>query len=236
VVQPRQLPDGLLEVHFQGQKKPDYFLVEIATYYEKRLLDQVVRDAQLVWMARKVLPEVLALILCQRGSTEIPDTVQVQSRLGWTAASLRWKVVPLWSVPTADLLAAQNVGLIPWVPLTQFEGPPEPILQQCRQRIEQQAPRDRQANLLAITQVLLQLRFPDPELLSILGGESAMIESPLLKEFEKKTAWKPSVKRSCSSSPLALAPCRRNCRPGCTASRANGSCGRSSPRRPSAPI
>jgi hypothetical protein len=186
VVQPSQLPDGLLEVFFQGQRKPDYFLVEIATYYEKRLQEQVLRDAQLVWMARKRLPEVLALVLCRRGSTDIPDSVQVQSRLGWTAASLRWKVVPLWTVPAAELLAVQDVGLIPWVPLTEFTGPPEPVLEQCRQRIEQQAPRDRQANLLAVTAVLAQLRFPALEVLALLGGEQAMIESPLLKHFEKR--------------------------------------------------
>jgi hypothetical protein len=186
VVHPSQLPDGLLEVFFQGQRKPDYFLVEIATYYEKRLQEQVLRDAQLVWMARKALPEVLALVLCRRGSADIPDTVQVQSRLGWTSASLRWKVVPLWTVPAADLLAAQDVGLIPWVPLAEFSGPPEPILEQCRQRIEQQAPHDRQANLLAVTAILTQLRFPGLELLTLLGGEQAMIESPLLKHFEKR--------------------------------------------------
>jgi hypothetical protein len=187
VVHPSQLPDGLLEVFFQGQRKPDYFLVEIATYYEKRLQEQVLRDAQLVWMARKALPEVLALVLCRRGSADIPDTVQVQSRLGWTSAALRWKVVPLWTVPAADLLAAQDVGLIPWVPLAEFTGPPEPVLEQCRQRIEQQAPHDRQANLLAVTAVLAQLRFPNPEVLTLLlGGRQAMIESPLLKEVEKR--------------------------------------------------
>jgi predicted transposase YdaD len=186
VVQPSQLPDGLLEVFFQGQRKPDYFLVEIATYYEKRLQEQVLRDAQLVWMARKALPEVLALVLCRRGRTDIPGSVRVQSRLGWTEASLRWKVVPLWTVPAAQLLAAEEVGLIPWVPLTEFSGPPEPILEQCRRRIEQQAPRDRQANLLAVTAVLAQLRFSELELLALLGGEQAMIESPLLKEIEKR--------------------------------------------------
>jgi hypothetical protein len=186
VVQPSQLPDGLLEVFFHGQRKPDYFLVEIATSYEARLQEQVLRDAQLVWMARKALPEVLALVLCRRGRAEIPDSVQVRSRLGWTAASLRWKVVPLWTVPAADLLAAQEVGLIPWVPLTQFSGPPEPILEQCRQRIERQAPRDRQASLLAVTAVLMQLRFPDPDLLTFLGGKQTMIESPLIKEVEKR--------------------------------------------------
>jgi hypothetical protein len=35
LVQPRRLPDGLLEVFFHGRKEPDRFLIEIATYPEK---------------------------------------------------------------------------------------------------------------------------------------------------------------------------------------------------------
>jgi hypothetical protein len=31
VVQPKQLPDGVLEVLMEGEEKPDRFLVEIAT-------------------------------------------------------------------------------------------------------------------------------------------------------------------------------------------------------------
>jgi hypothetical protein len=30
--------------------------------------------------------------------------------------------------------------MIPWVPLAKFDGPPELIVEQCRERIEQQAP------------------------------------------------------------------------------------------------
>ena len=36
LVQPNKLPDGLLEVYFQGRSGPDYFLLEVATYPEKR--------------------------------------------------------------------------------------------------------------------------------------------------------------------------------------------------------
>jgi hypothetical protein len=37
VVQPRQLPDGLLEVQFKGLADPDLFILELATYPEARL-------------------------------------------------------------------------------------------------------------------------------------------------------------------------------------------------------
>src|SRR5262249_37143325 len=38
-------------------------------------------------------------------------------------------------------------------------------------------------NLLAVTQVLTRLRFPNPDLLAILGGQKVMIESPLIQEM-----------------------------------------------------
>jgi hypothetical protein len=37
VVQPRQLPDGLLEVRLAGRTEPDLFVLELATYPEPRL-------------------------------------------------------------------------------------------------------------------------------------------------------------------------------------------------------
>src|SRR5262245_19686658 len=50
VVQPARLPDGLLEVIPPGQKKPDYCLVEIATYPEKRILQQALDDLALTYL------------------------------------------------------------------------------------------------------------------------------------------------------------------------------------------
>jgi hypothetical protein len=58
-----------------------------------------------------------------------------------------------------------------------------PILEECRRRIDQQALPEERDNLLAVSQVLVQLRYNDPDLLAILGGKSVMIESPLIKEI-----------------------------------------------------
>lgn len=85
--------------------------------------------------------------------------------------------------PCEELLAANDVGLIPWVPLTQFDGPPEPLLHQCRQRIDEQAAGDLHENLLVVTQVLMRLRYNDPQFFAIFGGSRVMIESPLIKEI-----------------------------------------------------
>jgi hypothetical protein len=79
-----------------------------------------------------------------------------------------------------------DVGLIPWVPLAQFDGSPEPIFQECRTRIDRDAAADERENLLAVTQILAGMRYNVPRLFQILGGEEAMIESPVLQEFLAK--------------------------------------------------
>jgi hypothetical protein len=123
------------------------------------------------------------LVLRPKGRFRVSGRHEVRSRLGWSHLACGWKVVELWTLAAEELLAAGDVGLVPWVPLTHFDGPPEPLLERCRERIEQQAHPDDQANLLAVTQVLAKLRFPQPELLNLLGGKQVMIESPLIKEL-----------------------------------------------------
>ncbi len=54
IVQSRRLPDGLVEVQFHRQPDPDLFVVEIATYPEARVAEQVVRDTALVYNVPKL--------------------------------------------------------------------------------------------------------------------------------------------------------------------------------------
>ncbi|HXG11220.1 MAG TPA: hypothetical protein VNK04_15790 [Gemmataceae bacterium] len=183
VVQPRRLPDGLLEVWLPGHKKPDHFLLEVATYPEPRILDQALDDLMLTYQQLRHLPELLVVVLRPKGRARAEGNQEVQSRLGWSRLAGAWKVVELWTLPAEELLAAGDVGLVPWVPLTQFAGPPSALLERCRQQIEQQAPQGQKANLLAVSQVLARLRFPQPDLLVLLGGKRVMIESPLIQEL-----------------------------------------------------
>jgi hypothetical protein len=113
--------------------------------------------------------------------------VELRSRRGLTKWNLSWKAVKLWEVPAEELLALGDVGLIPWVPLAQFEGSPEQLVSRCRARIDEALPSIgpvEHENLLAVTQFLLPLRYnEDASLLerlrALLGGRQAMIESPL---------------------------------------------------------
>jgi hypothetical protein len=104
-----------------------------------------------------------------------------------TQWSVRWKVVQLWSIPAETLLDTHDVGLIPWVPLTHFDGPPEPIFQQCRARIDEEAPPEERESLLAVTQVLADLRYNEVGLFQLLGGRDVTIESPVLQGL--KAEW-----------------------------------------------
>jgi hypothetical protein len=154
LVQSRRLPDGVIEVRFPGTTEPDVCILEISTYPDARVPSQAVRNTALVYLARAIVPEVIVLFLHPKGNVEAAGSVQLQSPRGLTKLGLSWKAVKLWEIPAAELLKAGDIGLIPWVPLAQFQGPPEPIVRECRARIDRNSPPDEHENLLAVTQLL----------------------------------------------------------------------------------
>ena len=179
-VQPRRIPDALLEVTLEGEAEPNLYLVEIESRPDRRKVVSLAEDLMLAYLGRKIVPEVIALILSK--GTRVPTRQLLTSRRGWSRLEVTWHVVELWKLPAEELLAAKDVGLVPWVPLAKFDGPPEVVVEQCRDRIEQQAPAAEKANLLTVTQFLLGLRYLDPKLLTLLGGRKIMIESPVFQE------------------------------------------------------
>ena len=56
LVEPRQLPDGVLSALEYGQSEPDVYILEIASYPDARVPSQAVRDTALVLLERQVLP------------------------------------------------------------------------------------------------------------------------------------------------------------------------------------
>jgi hypothetical protein len=180
VVQPRKLPDGLLDARFAGSNETRLVLVEVATYPEERVVRQIQDDLRLVRQARGALVDAVVLCLCPRGSYRVPESLQETSPLGWSGESLRWKVVELWTLPAEHLLAASDVGVVLWATLAKYDGSPEVLLRRCRDRIDREGG-DQRANLLAVAQVFARLHFDRPEWLDILGGSKAMIESPFIQ-------------------------------------------------------
>jgi hypothetical protein len=138
VVQPRKLPDGLLEAKLAGVKEPRLILVEVATYPEPRVVDQVRGDLRLVRQVRGALVDAVVICLSPKGDYRVPESAEEESPLGWSSERLRWKVVEAWTLSAEDLLAAQDVGVVPWATLARYDGPPEVLLQRCRDRIDRE--------------------------------------------------------------------------------------------------
>ena len=112
----RRFPDGVLEVPCPGQAQPDIFILEIATDPDARVPSQAVQDTALVYLERKIVPEVIVLFLRKKGHVKAANSVTLRSRRGLTKWSLSWKAVKLWEVPAEELLGLGDVGLLSWVP------------------------------------------------------------------------------------------------------------------------
>jgi hypothetical protein len=187
IAQQRKYPDGLLRAYLAGERKPHHVLIEVATYSEERALRQALDDLALAYSALGHLPELLMLVLRPKGRFRIGGTHGVRSALGLSRLEAEWKAVELWTLPAEQFLSGGDVGVVPWVPLMHFDGPPEALLERCAEKIEREAHAKDRADLLVVSQVLAGLRFPDPELLTLLGGKQAMIESPVLQKIIAET-------------------------------------------------
>ncbi len=73
-VAPRRLADGLLEVRFPGTPEPVLVLVEIETYPDSTADEQVLEDVMLIAVDRKVVPEVISLVLKLKGNVTVQGT------------------------------------------------------------------------------------------------------------------------------------------------------------------
>ena len=194
LVLPTKLPDGLLFAWRAGRDHSEPFVVEIATYPELRAAEQALRDLLLVYLVRGEVANVLVLVLRSKGQLRVPDHARRPSSDAATELGGRWRVVELWTIPAEPVLATADPGMMPWVPLMQAAEPPEIVLRRCREVIDQHAPAEEHESLLTVTQVFTRLRYKDPNLLSILGGKIAMIESPLIRELTAERSHKHILK------------------------------------------
>jgi len=186
IVQPARLPDGLLEVQLKGETETDLFLLELGTYSEPRIEEQIAREMLLVFADRGRVPECVGLVLHPKGTFVPSDEYSVASRLGMSVFRIRWRIIKLWELDAKTLLAAGDVGLIPWVSLTRFEEPPETVFRQCRDAIDNSAPTDLHDRMLVVTHVLASLRYDEDVLNLYFGGEEKMIEFPAIQNLVAK--------------------------------------------------
>lgn len=112
-VAPRRLPDGLLEVTFPGQSDPTLVLVEVESYPASDVDSQTLEDILIVRLEKQRLPEVVCVVLKQRGHVAVSGHVGETSAHGLTRLAADWRVVRLWELDADDLLASGDIGLVP---------------------------------------------------------------------------------------------------------------------------
>jgi hypothetical protein len=183
VVQNRRYPDGLLRAFLRGESTPHHVLIEIATYPERRALKQALDDLTLAYSALGHLPDLLMLVLRPKGKIRIEGKHAVAGRLGLSHLHVSWRTVEMWTLSAEAFLAEGDVGILPWVPLMQMAGSPANILQECARRIRHEAAEEQETDLLAVSELMTELRFPDLKLLDLFGGKRVMIESPMLQKW-----------------------------------------------------
>jgi len=150
IVQNRKYPDGLFRVFLQGERKPCYVLIEIATYSEKRALKQAMDDLTLAYNVLGHLPEMLMLVLRPKGRFRITGRHEIRSQLGLARLEVEWKHIELWTLSAEEFLAHGDVGVTPWTTLMHYDGPPEELIQRCADKIEQVPQPKERADLLAV--------------------------------------------------------------------------------------
>ncbi len=184
LVQSRQLPDGLVEVTFPNRTEPVLHLIEVNTYSYAATANALLDDVLLTYLSRRVVPEVLAITLHDRGNVRVGSDIRVNSPSGHTRLEAGWRVVNLWELNASAFLPLTDPGMAPWLTLMKMDGPPEPVLQQCKDVIDQKTTGGQHENLLGVAQILAGLRFDDEKMLErIFKPEGKMIESPVLEKW-----------------------------------------------------
>jgi hypothetical protein len=187
-IAPRRLPDGLLEVQFAGNDKPTLVLIEIETYPDRGADRQVFDDLILTALERRVIPEVVSLVLRPKGNVQLAGGVERASPRGSTRLTGTWPVVRLWDLSDDDLLQFNDVGLVPWLPLTRTAREPEELLNVCWDRIAVVDDATARDSLQSVTLILASLVF-DRMLLNRFRGGKGMVQFPLIEwEIEEATA------------------------------------------------
>jgi hypothetical protein len=77
-----------------------------------------------------------------------------------------------------DLLAENDVGLIPWVPLTSLDRPGPDVLADCRDRILRDASADRREGLLAVTKIMADLAGLQGDIMGVMRDPVELFDSP----------------------------------------------------------
>ncbi len=183
---PRRIPDGLIDVKFRGHHETTPLVFEIETQPSADADRQILEAILLVRLARRTFPDALLVLLKPAGQASVTGETRIATPGGTVAGILRWHVIRLWEFQAEDLFALNDVGLAPWIPLTQTTQADELFLARCRDLIDTQAPPEELEEMRVVTAVLGGVRYNKRLLETIFLGGRKLIDSPILNEAVKE--------------------------------------------------
>lgn len=187
LIQNRRYPDGLVRAFLGKDPTAHHVLIEIATYPERRALKQALDDLTLTYSALGHLPDLIMLVLRPKGKFRIEGKHAIQGKLGTSRLAVEWKSIELWTLSAEEFLSEGDVGILPWVPLMHMDAPPESVLARCAQRLEREASATQRPDMMVVSEIMTQLRFPDSDLVNLFQGAHQMIESPLVQQWKAES-------------------------------------------------
>ncbi len=199
IVSSRRVLDGLIEATYPGSPEPVPYIVEIESYPDRDNDRQVLEAVMAVCLSRRVVPEGISLVLARKGNVQPREAWELRSPSGEVALAGRWRTIRMWELEAEDLFAMNDVGVVPWIPLTHTTATPTELITRCREAIDAKAPAAVRDNMLAVTHVMARINYNDPGILKILGGSKMTIESPAfdeVKEIFKKHYFQEGIRES----------------------------------------
>jgi hypothetical protein len=118
-----------------------------------------------------------------RPKGQVNGFAKAASASGQTQIAASWPFVELWKLSAQEMIALREPGLVPWITLMASSEPPEKLLKECRQVVDERAKQAEIDNILAVSQVFASLRYNEQWLFNFFGGKEAMIESPYLNSI-----------------------------------------------------
>ena len=185
----KELPALMREVDFVALVEVEgerfVLLVEFQTVWES---DVPQRTLGYTWRAyeRYGLP-VYPVVVVFRKSGALRDRLDLRT-LDLEVFRFRFRVIPVWELDGAEVVAQQWIGLYPLLPLMQWEGKSdEAVLRESQELVLTRiAERERRADAYVALRVLSGIRYPLPLIDRILRRKEIMLESPVYQEILKE--------------------------------------------------
>lgn len=184
LVQQTQLPDGLLDVYFPGKTEPAPFLVELATRFEPRIVDQMSDDLSLAHKCLGKLPDGFVIILDPKAPLNAPTRFATASEYQLSTMGVTWTVFYARDFDADELIRTGDPGMAPWATLGKTAKEPEVLVDELRELIHEKSTGNKRKNLLCGAAVFASMRYNDAIWERFFLGSESMLEFPMVQKIK----------------------------------------------------